>query len=129
MMPRPGGRSPWTLPSQSLMWTWMALPLSFTSSIGLVSASTRWLTSILARTREWLHSSTKRAMALTLLSKLSRKGSSSSAISIFFRGNGHRFGEDINAIEADAGDVPETGCSVYAGLAERAVDDAEFHRG
>ena len=47
----------------------------------------------------------------------------------FLRGNGHRFGEDVHAIEADAGDVLETGGSVYAGLAERAIDDAEFHRG
>jgi len=76
MMPRPGGRSPWTLPSQSLMWTWMALPLSSARSIGLVSASTRWLMSILARTRGWVHSSTKRTMAVTLLIRLSRKGSS-----------------------------------------------------
>src|ERR1700736_3791571 len=214
--PRPGGRSPWTLPSQSLMWTWMALPLSLTRSIGLVSASTRWLTSILARTRGWVHSSTKRAMAITLLSRLrlerdvdflfvgvvaedatgldspaplfgrrddfslpnvfaeheenvfrtplsSKVDEGFAALHVegaygfvevdkagrddgkrndgqvffparvqhqvfFLRGNGHGLREDVHAIEADAGDVLEADCGVHAGLAERAVDDAKFHR-
>jgi hypothetical protein len=47
----------------------------------------------------------------------------------FLRSNGHGFREDVHAIEADAGDVLEAGCGVHAGLTERAVDDAKFHRG
>ncbi len=46
----------------------------------------------------------------------------------FLWGNRHGFREDVHAIEADAGDVLEAGCGVHAGLAERAVDDAKFHR-
>ena len=45
----------------------------------------------------------------------------------FLWGNGHGFREDVHAIEADAGDVLEADCGVHAGLAECAVDDAEFH--
>ena len=45
----------------------------------------------------------------------------------FLWGNGHGLREDVHAIEADAGDVLEANCGVYAGLAERAVNDAEFH--
>jgi hypothetical protein len=46
----------------------------------------------------------------------------------FLRSNGHGFREDVHAIEADAGDVLEADCGVHAGLTERAVDDAKFHR-
>ena len=47
----------------------------------------------------------------------------------FLRGNGHGFRKDVHAIEADAGDVLEADRGVHAGLTERAVDDAKFHRG
>src|SRR6516165_4624766 len=46
---------------------------------------------------------------------------------LFLWANGHGFGEDVHAIEADAGDVLEADCGVHTGLAERAVDDAKFH--
>src|SRR5258708_1698123 len=46
----------------------------------------------------------------------------------FLRSNGHSLREDVHTIEADAGDVLEADCSVHAGLAERAIDDAKFHR-
>ena len=41
--------------------------------------------------------------------------------------NADRFGENIDAIEADPGDVFEAGGGIDAGLVEGAVDDAEFH--
>ena len=46
----------------------------------------------------------------------------------FLRGNGHGLREDVHAIEADAGDVLEAHGGVHAGLAERAIDNAKFHR-
>jgi hypothetical protein len=46
----------------------------------------------------------------------------------YLRGNGHGLREDVHAIEADAGDVLEADCGVHAGLTERAVDNAKFHR-
>jgi hypothetical protein len=51
---------------------------------------------------------------------------------VFFRQvsstkRGHGLREDVHTIEANAGDVLEANCGVYAGLAERAVDDAKFH--
>jgi hypothetical protein len=53
----------------------------------------------------------------------------SSTKPFFLRSNGHGFREDVHAIEADAGDVLKADRGVHAGLAERAVDDAKFHRG
>jgi hypothetical protein len=47
----------------------------------------------------------------------------------FLPRDAHGFGEDIDAIKANAFDVPESDGRVHADLLEGAVDDAEFHDG
>lgn len=45
----------------------------------------------------------------------------------FFGGNGHGFGENIDGVEADAGDVLKARGRVDTDLLKSAVDDAQFH--
>src|SRR5262249_28931633 len=78
--PRPGGRSPWTLPSQSLICTWTARPLTRRSSSGPVCDRHRCDTSMLAATAGWFTSSRKRTIESTLLTSDNLNGSSSRAI-------------------------------------------------
>ena len=41
--------------------------------------------------------------------------------------NRHRFGEDVDAIEADTRDMLEACSGIHTSLAEGAINDAEFH--
>ena len=45
----------------------------------------------------------------------------------FIFGDAHGFGEDIDGIEADPGDVLQASCGIDPDLVKGAVNDAEFH--
>ncbi len=51
--PRPGGRSPWILPSQSEMWTWATRPFSSAIAEAGCPDSARWEMSRFAFTAGW----------------------------------------------------------------------------
>jgi hypothetical protein len=79
--PRPGGRSPWTFPSQSLTWTCSIRPASLATSAGLVWTRSRWEMSQLAMTVSGRPTSSRKASIVSIeLTRESLKGSSSMAI-------------------------------------------------
>ena len=44
-------------------------------------------------------------------------------------GEGGRFGENVQAVKSDAGDVFDAREGIDVGLCERTVDDSQFHDG